>query len=87
VAYFLISEALANVAKHSHASEAPITASHHARRVSIAIADNGIGGATPTTATSGLQNITERVDAVGGALIISSPQGVGTTIRAQLPCS
>jgi signal transduction histidine kinase len=87
VAYFLISEALANVAKHSHASEARITASHHAQRVSIAIADNGIGGATPTSATSGLQNITERVEAVGGGLIISSPQGAGTTIHAELPGS
>ena len=84
VAYFLTSEALANVAKHSHARQARIDAWHHEGRVSIAVADNGVGGAAPG-ARSGLQNIAERVEAVGGRLFISSPRGAGTTIRAELP--
>jgi signal transduction histidine kinase len=84
-AYFLASEALANAAKHSHGSEVRVTAAVEGGRLVIEIADDGIGGAT-TSGGSGLRGLADRVEALGGSLMIASPPGRGTTLRAEIPC-
>jgi signal transduction histidine kinase len=85
-AYFLVSEALTNAAKHSHGSEIRVFASYRGQRLTLEIGDDGIGGATPTGG-SGLRGLADRIEALGGRLTISSPPGRGTTIRAEIPCA
>jgi signal transduction histidine kinase len=85
-AYFVASEALANVAKHSHATEARLAASASAGTLVVQVADDGIGGAA-AGAGSGLRGLADRVEAHGGRLTVSSPPGRGTTLRAELPCA
>jgi len=84
-AYFFVSEALTNAAKHSHASTVRVTASSDGRTLTVAVADDGIGGATPGGG-SGLRGLADRVEALGGRLTVSSPPGRGTTLRAEIPC-
>jgi len=83
-AYFVASEALANVTKHASATTASVEVHRRDGRVVIEIADDGIGGAS-LDAGSGLTGLADRVAAVGGSLVVDSPRGVGTTIRAELP--
>jgi signal transduction histidine kinase len=85
-AYFVASETLANAAKHSHASEARLTASQDERVLVLEVSDNGIGGASAGSG-SGLRGLADRVEALGGRLMVSSPPGRGTTVRAELPCA
>jgi signal transduction histidine kinase len=85
-AYFMVSEALTNAAKHSHGTEIQVLASHRGKRLTIEIGDDGIGSATPTGG-SGLRGLADRVEALGGRLTISSPPGRGTTLRAEIPCA
>jgi signal transduction histidine kinase len=82
-AYFLISEALTNAAKHSHASHASVRVVFDAGIAHISIADDGIGGADPCG--HGLQGLRDRVEALGGKLELTSPAGRGTVIEAVLP--
>ena len=83
-AYFVVSEALANVAKHAHASDVSVSvASEHGSLV-VEIEDDGLGGAEPR-AGSGLAGLADRVDAVDGRLTIESAPGCGTLLRAELP--
>src|SRR5262245_39266572 len=84
--YFVISEALANVARHAQASKAEITACGDGDRRVVEVRDDGIGGA-PARGGSGLTGVADRVAALGGRLTITSPPGGGTTIRADLPCA
>lgn len=84
-AYFVVSEALANAAKHSHASEARIAARIVDDTLVVEITDDGIGGAGG--AGSGLRGLADRVEALGGSLTVTSPPGRGTTIRVEIPCS
>jgi signal transduction histidine kinase len=85
-AYFVASEALANAAKHSHASDVRLAASFDARVLVLEVADDGIGGAG-AGGGSGLRGLADRVEALGGRLTISSPPGRGTTLRAEIPCA
>jgi len=85
-AYFVISEALANVARHARASKAEVTACGDGDRLVVEVRDDGIGGA-PARGGSGLTGLADRVAALGGRLTITSPPGGGTTIRADLPCA
>jgi signal transduction histidine kinase len=85
-AYFVVSEALTNAVKHSHASEVRIAVSHSERMLRVEISDDGIGGAA-AGGGSGLRGLADRVEALGGRLAVSSPPGRGTTVRAQLPCA
>jgi signal transduction histidine kinase len=85
-AYFVISEALANVARHAQASKAEVTACTDGTRLVVEVRDDGIGGA-PARGGSGLTGLADRVAALGGRLTITSPPGGGTTIRADLPCA
>ncbi len=84
-AYFVASEALANAAKHAHASEVRVAASMHGDMLVVEVADDGIGGAG-TAGGTGLRGLADRVEALGGRLTISSPAGRGTTLRAEFPC-
>jgi signal transduction histidine kinase len=85
-AYFVASEALANAAKHSHASEVRLAASLAGALLVVEVADDGIGGAA-ARAGSGLRGLADRVEALGGRLTVSSPPGRGTTVRAEIPCA
>jgi signal transduction histidine kinase len=84
-AYFVASEALANAAKHSHASEVRLVASRDGALLVLEVADDGIGGAA-SGGGSGLRGLADRVEALGGRLTVSSPPGRGTTVRAEIPC-
>jgi signal transduction histidine kinase len=85
-AYFMVSEALTNAAKHSHATEIRVFASYRGQRLTIEIGDDGIGSATPTGG-SGLRGLADRIEALGGRFTVSSPPGRGTTLRAEIPCA
>ncbi len=85
-AYFVASEALANVAKHAHATAVTIRVSHTAGEASVEISDDGVGGADDAGG-SGLRGLADRVEALGGQLRIVSPVGSGTTLTAVIPCA
>jgi signal transduction histidine kinase len=82
--YFVIAEALTNVAKHAPQARAHVTIVAEPRRVVLTIADDGPGNADPEG--SGLQGLKARVEAIDGRLRVTSPPKAGTTIRAELPC-
>ncbi|MEV4760744.1 sensor domain-containing protein [Micromonospora sp. NPDC049559] len=84
-AYFVVAEALTNVAKHSRATECWITISRGEQRLQITVADDGEGGAHLSKG-HGLAGIADRVRAAGGTLNVLSPAGGPTEIRAELPC-
>jgi signal transduction histidine kinase len=83
-AYFVVSEALANVAKHAQAAQVRVSVQVRAGRLEIMISDDGRGGADPSRG-SGLIGLTDRVEALGGTIRVSSPAGVGTQIAVALP--
>jgi len=85
-AYFVVSEALTNAAKHSHGSEITVIARHQGDKLTVEIDDDGIGGAV-TAGGSGLRGLADRVEALGGRFTVSSPPGRGTTLRAEIPCA
>ena len=84
-AYFVASEALANVAKYAHATTVSMRVWRTAAIANIEIADDGIGGADDTGG-SGLRGLADRVEALEGHLRVSSPVGAGTVVTAELPC-
>ncbi|MFJ9682003.1 sensor histidine kinase [Streptomyces sp. NPDC101194] len=84
-AYFVVSEAVTNAAKHSGATHISVSVKGDARGVSLCVRDNGTGGADPSG--SGLAGLRGRVDALDGRLHIDSPSGGPTTIIAELLCA
>lgn len=84
-AYFVVAEALTNVAKHSHAVECWITVARTGERLELAIIDDGEGGAHVSKG-HGLAGIADRIRAGGGRLNVISPPGGPTEVRAELPC-
>jgi signal transduction histidine kinase len=84
-AYFIVSEALTNVARHAHATVASVEIARSGDRLTIAIADDGRGGADPDNGT-GLTGLAERVDALGGWMQVLSPLGGPTTLLVEVPC-
>jgi signal transduction histidine kinase len=84
-AYFAVAEALTNIAKHSGATTARVTARHHDGLLTVEISDNGHGGASPHHGT-GLTGLADRVAVAGGRMLISSPYGGPTLLRAEIPC-
>jgi len=84
-AYFVISEALANVVKHAEASKASVRVAGGDRAL-IEVSDDGAGGVTLEDG-SGLRGLADRVGALEGRLELDSPAGRGTTIRAEIPCA
>jgi signal transduction histidine kinase len=83
-AYYVVSEALANVAKYAEASAVQVRAERQNGRVLVEVADDGIGGADPA-AGSGLRGLADRVEALDGHLEVESVAGSGTRVRAVIP--
>ncbi|MET7425295.1 sensor histidine kinase [Dactylosporangium sp. NPDC005555] len=84
-AYFVVVEALANVAKHSGAGRARVVASVAFDRLTVQVRDDGRGGADPRRGT-GLAGLVDRVAAVGGTVALASPHGGPTVVHVELPC-
>ena len=84
-AYFVVAEALTNVAKYAQASHASVNVTRDNGAVQVEVADDGVGGADPAAGT-GLRGLLDRVSALGGGLEIDSLPGRGTTVRATIPC-
>jgi signal transduction histidine kinase len=84
-AYFVVAEALTNIAKHSHARSCAVSVTLAGKRLAANVEDNGLGGASLAKG-HGLAGLADRVRAAGGQLHISSPAGGPTLIRAELPC-
>jgi signal transduction histidine kinase len=84
-AYFVASEALANVAKYAQATAATVRLRRSGAQAVIEIADDGVGGADPARG-SGLRGLADRVEALDGRLRVSSPVRGGTVVTAELPC-
>ena len=82
-AYFVCSEALANVAKHARATRVDIQVRSEGGTVRVLIADDGVGGAEPS-AGSGLNGAADRIGALGGRLLVRSPPGGGTQLLAEI---
>jgi signal transduction histidine kinase len=85
-AYFVVSEALQNVAKYAHATRATVTVRRSRGRVVVDVADDGVGGADAARG-SGLRGLTDRVAALDGTISVDSPVGRGTRLRAVIPVS
>jgi signal transduction histidine kinase len=83
-AYFVVAEALTNAVKHSRAREVRLDVELDGNTLVVEVRDDGVGGADPARGT-GLTGLVDRVDAAGGVLVIRSPVGEGTTLRATLP--
>ena len=83
-AYFLVAEALTNVARYAEASSAWVSVRRAGDELIVEVADDGVGGVDPS-AGSGIRGLQDRVAAVGGTLDIDSPPGHGTRLRATLP--
>src|SRR3954469_21849946 len=84
IAYFVVAEALTNVAKHSRATRAWLSANYEHDRLVVEVLDNGVGGAYADGA--GIAGLRDRVRAIDGDLMVVSPPGTGTTLRVELPC-
>lgn len=83
--YFVVAEALTNVARYAEAESATVRVSRANGTVEIEVRDDGLGGADPAAGT-GLRGLDDRVSALEGRLLISSPDGEGTTVVARIPC-
>jgi signal transduction histidine kinase len=83
-AYYVVSEALTNAAKHAHSSVVNVELHAHDAILQLAIRDDGIGGADPGQG-SGLLGLRDRIEALGGTLQVTSPAGKGTTLLIEVP--
>jgi signal transduction histidine kinase len=83
-AYFVVAEALTNVAKYAGASEATVAVRRTNGHAEVEVADVGVGGADPQRG-SGLRGLADRLGALDGSLSLDSPPGSGTTLRAEIP--
>jgi PAS domain S-box-containing protein len=83
-AYYVVSEALANTAKHARAEKVTATAHVQNGYLHITVEDDGVGGADPRKG-SGLVGLVDRVEALGGRLRVTSPTGQGTSLHVELP--
>jgi signal transduction histidine kinase len=83
-AYYLVAEALTNAAKHACASAVGVEAEVVGELLRVAVRDDGVGGAD-LAGGSGLAGLKDRVEALGGRIVLNSPRGAGTSLRAELP--
>jgi signal transduction histidine kinase len=83
-AYYVVSEALANVTKYANASSVRVQISQLNGSAMVEVSDNGVGGADPERG-SGLRGLSDRLSALRGTLTVESPPGAGTCIRAEIP--
>jgi signal transduction histidine kinase len=84
-AYYVVAEALTNVAKYADAGRVDVRIARFAGGITVDVEDDGVGGAT-LTGGSGLLGLADRVEALGGSFEIHSPRGGGTRLHASLPC-
>jgi signal transduction histidine kinase len=84
-AYFVVAEALTNVARHSQATSVQVTAHREHDRLTVEVRDDGAGGAQLTPG-GGLAGLTDRVEALDGRLTLTSPAGGPTVLRVEVPC-
>ncbi len=84
--YFIVAEALANAVKHSHAGALDLHMRREDGHLRIELRDDGVGGAH-ANGGAGLRGMTDRVEALDGRLVVSSPPGDGTSVVAELPCA
>ncbi len=84
-AYFVVNEALTNVARHAQATRASVAIARAGDRLVVEVRDDGIGGADASLG-SGLQGLRDRVSGLGGSMVVVSPEGGPTTISVELPC-
>jgi signal transduction histidine kinase len=82
--YYVVSEALTNTAKYAHASEVDVKLSVNDSTLFLSVSDDGVGGANPRDG-SGLIGLGDRVETLGGRMMIESPAGYGTTLVVELP--
>ena len=85
-AYFVVTEALANVARHAHATQAAVNIARAGDRLVVEVRDDGVGGADPGGGT-GLRGLRDRVTALGGTMRLVSPAGGPTTLLVDVPCA
>jgi signal transduction histidine kinase len=83
-AYYVVSEALTNVAKHARASIVRVAVEMQGGSLRLAIRDDGAGGADPSRG-SGLIGLRDRIDAIGGTIVVESPAEAGTSVLVALP--
>ena len=83
--YFVVAEALTNIAKYARATKASVHVSRANGEVLVEVSDDGVGGADPAGG-SGLRGLLDRVSALGGTFEVHSQPGQGTTVRAAIPC-
>jgi signal transduction histidine kinase len=84
-AYFVVAEALTNIAKYAQAREANVRAWRDGEIAVVEVSDDGVGGADDSRG-SGLRGLADRVEALDGRLRVVSPAGAGTVVTAELPC-
>jgi signal transduction histidine kinase len=85
-AYYVIAEALTNATKHARPSAVSVTVEAADAVLRVAVRDDGAGGADFARGT-GLVGLKDRVEALGGRLVLDSPLGAGTSLRVELPLS
>jgi len=83
-AYFVVAEALTNVAKYAHATHATVAVRRETGCAVVDVRDDGVGGADAGSG-SGLRGLGDRVGALDGTLFVDSPLGAGTLVRARIP--
>jgi signal transduction histidine kinase len=83
-AYFVVSEALANVTKYASATHASVGADCRGDMLHVEVGDDGVGGADASRGT-GIRGLQDRVAALGGRVTIDSPPGRGTIVIAEIP--
>jgi signal transduction histidine kinase len=86
VAYYVVSESLANIGKHARATSARVDVARSNGGLVVEIVDDGVGGADPERG-SGLRGLADRVEALAGGLRVWTPPGEGTRVRAEIPCA
>ncbi|HEX6538452.1 MAG TPA: ATP-binding protein, partial [Candidatus Dormibacteraeota bacterium] len=85
-AYFVVSEAVVNAAKHASAHRVHVSADRSHAMLRVSVEDDGVGGADRSRG-SGIAGLADRAAALGGSLSVESPQGGGTRVIAELPCA
>jgi signal transduction histidine kinase len=83
--YFVVAEALTNVARYAQARTVKVTVVRSNGQVDVQVSDDGVGGADPAQG-SGLRGLSDRVAALDGRLVLTSQDGDGTTVEARIPC-
>jgi signal transduction histidine kinase len=84
-AYYVVSESLANVSKHAEATSASVEVTRSNGELVIEVTDDGVGRAG-SRAGSGLRGLADRVEALDGNLVVTTPSAGGTSVRAAIPC-